>query len=848
MEIDNLAVPDDGVDGGLRVVRRRRVAVIAIHGVADQKLGDTCQALAELLIAQGPNGFTYQAAVRQEEILQVKMLDPLQPVHPTPDGLRKQFRQSTGSDFLRQGGNAAGSKRSLAAPRAPLSKGADFSDYTLAKAKLEETPVDTYDAPRISMTRQKGTIADEVDIHEMYWADLSRLSGSVPRIVTELFTLLFRLSSLGRDTVQTQAAAAAYEKDPVWRLLTRLQVLLDFAYSRVLALLFLQLVMVALILVPFGLLASDAEPLHRAVSVIAGMAAGLWIFYRFRNAAVALAVGAVGIVGLWRAPAVWVDGLAWIAILSLLYDWWMRVCEERFTLVRPVGWMLWSIAAAVVIVFAARAPSHDLAMWVWGALSAFEVVLMLILSWWVLAAPLMLLWFVASLVASHRRGAGAAAGAPLDIHARSSVATGRIGLFVSLGFFIIITMTAWALVTTGVERSVEHVPYVPILFTQTSVPPVTGDATAPGLITADRFLEERFVKSTSGFSVISFLLFPLVLYLVLMLLPSVLAELDLISQQFGQLGRWLSGGYRRLDLVTVAFVAASAATVLLVAVVLVDSQLHVELSSTWLGRLSKTLGDVSQQWLKYFVISAGTALVALTAAGGVISRYVPWLRAPLDAALDVDNHFREFPRRAIPRARIFSRYFAVLSHVAARGYDRIVIVSHSQGTVISADLLRYMKERTSAAGQGSTDEVARLWRDVGGKIMLVTAGCPLRQLYGARFPEMYDWVLRDHERIMGPLASDIGVRFWVNIYATGDYVGRWLWSRTAQGDEYPLSQIDENRDGETYTPAHVDASDWRTLMGRATEKDVSIGAGAHTHYFAPGQNVMASIVDALIAE
>ena len=29
---------------------------------------------------------------------------------------------------------------------------------------------------------------------------------------------------------------------------------------------------------------------------------------------------------------------------------------------------------------------------------------------------------------------------------------------------------------------------------------------------------------------------------------------------------------------------------------------------------------------------------------------------------------------------------------------------------------------------------------------------------------------------------------------------------------------------------------------------VSIGAGAHTHYFAPGQDVMAAIVDALIAE
>jgi len=301
MEIENLASPDDGIDGGMHITRRRRVAVIAIHGVADQKLGDTCQTLAELLIAQTPNGFVYEPGVRQDEILQVKALEPVQPTGTTPDGLRKQLRQSTGSDFLREGGTAAGKQRSLA-QGVPLSKGAAFTDYMLAKAKREDTPVDTYTAPSIAMTRQKGTAADQVDIHEMYWADLSRLSGLVPRILTELFTLLFRLSALGRDTVQFQAAAEAYKHDRVWRVLAWLQMLLDMGYSRVLALLFLQLVMIALILVPFGLLLADANPLHQAASVIGGMAAGLWHFYRSRNAVIALASGAIVGVCLWIAP------------------------------------------------------------------------------------------------------------------------------------------------------------------------------------------------------------------------------------------------------------------------------------------------------------------------------------------------------------------------------------------------------------------------------------------------------------------------------------------------------------------------------------------------------------------
>jgi hypothetical protein len=848
MDIGNPASPDDGVEVALRVVKQRRVAVIAVHGVADQKLGETGQALAELLIAQAPNGHAYEPGVRRDEILHVDLLQPLRSAQTSADGTLKKFRQSTGSDFLREGGTATGQKRALASSRTPLSKGADFSDYTLAKASLHGAPIDTYTAPRIAMTRAKGATADSVDIHEMYWADLSRLSGTVPRILTELFTLLFRLSALGRDTVQYQRAATAFEKDPAWGLLARLQTFLDFAYSRVLALLFLQLVMVALILVPFGLLASFPRPLHLALSAVAGTGALLWILYRFRRAIPALAAGAVVGAALWKAPAVWVDGLLWLAFLSVLYDWWLRVCEERFPLVRLVGWVLWSISAGVVIIFAFADASSDLTMWVWGALRALEVVLTLILGWWVIAAPVVLIWFCASVVATRRRGAGAATGAPVNVHAKSSVATARVGLFVSLGFFVIVTMTAWALVETGVKHSVERVPYVPFLFSQNLVP-VPGDATSPALTTAEVFLDDRFVNSTSGFSVIALLLFPLVLYLVLMLLPSVLAELGVIAQQFGLLGQWLTGGYRKLDRVVAALVAVGVVTALLVAAVFVAPRLDIDLSSTLLGRMAKLLSDLSQNWLKYFVISAGTATLALTAAGGVLSRYVPWLRAPLDAALDVDNHFREFPRNAIPRARIFSRYVAVLKHVAAQDYDRIVIVSHSQGTVISADLLRYMQERAAdVVGRGKSDVISVLWGKISGKVMLVTAGCPLRQLYAARFPEMYDWVLGDSAGTMGPRAADVGALLWVNVYTTGDYVGRWLWSRTANASEYPVSQIDDIQQRDVYSPSPMPAGDWRTLMGGATERDISVGAGAHTHYFALDQETMAAVVDALIAQ
>jgi hypothetical protein len=55
--------------------------------------------------------------------------------------------------------------------------------------------------PRRSTTRWPAIASTpplrRCDVFEMYWADLSRLGGGATRILTELFTLLFHLSKLG---------------------------------------------------------------------------------------------------------------------------------------------------------------------------------------------------------------------------------------------------------------------------------------------------------------------------------------------------------------------------------------------------------------------------------------------------------------------------------------------------------------------------------------------------------------------------------------------------------------------------------------------------------------------------
>src|SRR5207253_10762039 len=105
-------------------------------------------------------------------------------------------------------------------------------------------------------------------------------------------------------------------------------------------------------------------------------------------------------------------------------------------------------------------------------------------------------------------------------------------------------------------------------------------------------------------------------------------------------------------------------------------------------------------------------------------------RPALGMILDVDNYLRESPDDATPRARITERFVSLLRYVGRRSFDRVVIISHSQGSVVSADLLRLLTH-------GVTPDTSLVSPE---RFRLVTMGCPLRQLYGANFPYLYAWV------------------------------------------------------------------------------------------------------------
>ena len=248
----------------------------------------------------------------------------------------------------------------------------------------------------------------------------------------------------------------------------------------------------------------------------------------------------------------------------------------------------------------------------------------------------------------------------------------------------------------------------------------------------------------------------------------------------------------------------------------------------WVGAAINWNKDWSQA-----VVHSLAALGAASAMAAAIRYGSP----VLSAILDVDTYLRTSPANATPRAKIAERYISLLRYLQQYrgadnlGYDSIVIVSHSLGTLISADLLRFLHHdgRLEQMGFGESPDhpEQRLI-----PIKLMTMGSPIRQLLNRFFPFLYDWVRPNPDNGLYPLPkpateppvptiggralpdpADLGVTEWRNLYRSGDYVGRSLWL-----DEWYCR-----------TTSQQPSKMYVASAGRRSE--ACIGTGAHTHYW-----------------
>ena len=140
--------------------------------------------------------------------------------------------------------------------------------------------------------------------------------------------------------------------------------------------------------------------------------------------------------------------------------------------------------------------------------------------------------------------------------------------------------------------------------------------------------------------------------------------------------------------------------------------------------------------LSIVIVSSATSLLAL---GSRLAKFTSGIRDLLDVVLDVDSYLRMHPRGQNPKSRIFNRYLSLLRYISnwsnptqpGQKYSAVIIMAHSQGTAISADLLRFLKPYFRL--QSSDSSLDRLSNQYASPdrlpIYLYTMGSPLKQLY-----------------------------------------------------------------------------------------------------------------------
>ena len=751
-----------------------RVAVIAVHGVADQQPGETARAVADLLVSSAPDGTCYTSSATEDLTLRVPPLQPQPHAQPhvahatpaTPRGedrpLMKSLLQSTRSDFHTQRWAApapapahaaaarhASATADIAAPPTGEDRGIAVTNYLLSKHVRNGASPETYETTCITLDRHdmgpdrlEGDADDttaSVDVYEMYWADLSRLSGSMPRIVSELFTLVFRLSKLGRETVDEMWGQLARSRDPhargagvfrrAWSVVAWLQIGLDWLFANGLALLFTQLALLGILLVCLGFTSGvapgeAADPaaataarelwLHRGVAGALVLLSLLRVGYRWGDGKwlqatlpAALAAAALGALFVVPSALQWITAITLLAVLTLVNEAALRVADDRFPLVHVVGRWMWAVSILLMLGSAVHetqvlaAPAwRD--VWVHAALFSTEAVLLAIKWWWIVAGPLVVRVVLRRLRGPPRAGLRVArehrhgpaghhrvvrhvpGGDDDDLGARQQRAR-CLGGRCRLPAVHLRLRAGRRRAEAGAVGRHQRVACGTSRNAQAA-------AARQALPSAHAVLDDRYVKSTSAFSLLATLLLVLVAWLLMMFTPSVGAELKLIAdsqrdahqqkldrlrprhaaatlrqrtQHARALGRWLTTGYRWLDLVVAAVSLAGVTLSLGIALLFLTTVFEHGMVTGWLDRMGLTtlvrlldaveavVSGATQMLfnpLQALVFSAAGVGAALSVLGGQLSRRIPSLRGPLDVALDVDNHFREFPRTNIPRA------------------------------------------------------------------------------------------------------------------------------------------------------------------------------------------------------
>lgn len=227
------------------------------------------------------------------------------------------------------------------------------------------------------------------------------------------------------------------------------------------------------------------------------------------------------------------------------------------------------------------------------------------------------------------------------------------------------------------------------------------------------------------------------------------------------------------------------AAVLFMLTISVTALMHWTQRDKWLAAtfrdmpLISGLGDLPHE---LFMSAANVALIVI---GGIVVflTLAHYIRQAVKLALDVVNHFAA-PSSQFPiRKKIADRLDETLEFLLApKDAPHLVVICHSQGTVIALDkLLGYQKYVDHGGWPVRRREqvwVPGLWqsrlKNEVASLTILTFGSPITHLYQHYFSTLYpslaeypDVVASAQDRIEGRLR-------WYNCYRIDDYVGTFI--------------------------------------------------------------------------
>jgi hypothetical protein len=882
----------------------KRVAVIAIHGVGHHESGATAQAVTDLLagVVQSPRMTECESPTNLYTPFTLQQIQfPLPPPKPkkekskkfTWDSLRYLFEERRGvlrdlytwNSWFRKGGEREQHAGERHHADANIDIATEFMHMQLDDyaGNPDENSCTTWKHSGRRLNRD-GKGEAEVDVYEMYWADLARPNNSILRFFFSFYQLLLHLVSLGR--IALDQAGLEHMGSAAWFVYLRLY---NYA-TRLLALLVLPLLVLlyGVALAPIPLLLRPHSFWRAAIGggvlIFAGLAGLLLASVRYKPWWPAKSWW------FWLVPSV-APGSVLLALLQgqcvpepfvLILEWWLLgagVCYWIFLKYDQVRNGARQVGSALILIitiaylcgYASRPESGDVAL----ATASFVLIQKVFLALRVLVVFFILLAVAAVIMEVicriglrwNKEYVGQLA------RARAAAKTARfavaipallillLAVFTGSGAyeFAIKKLNLYGNATAEIIQPPLGLQYLVMSHQETKSlldkvvhPSATqpehclGIGSAP--CNAGEILQGLIVQSAPPGMLVTIVLSAVGFVLLgLIVLPSVFYELFPARAASNRgarlLGNWLTAGFRHFRWTISLFWAALFLVPWLSLAIAFNAYLKLpEPRTTFLLNFYSIPLMLKGEGL--LLSSGGILAGSAVVLSGLLVKY---LSSVLDTILDVDTYLRTSPADMTPRALIVDRYASLLRYIHAcrnpsgePAYDHVVIVAHSLGSLITADFLRFLQEgkQKSTRDRFAFDGPECRPRPID----FFSMGCPLRQLLSRFFPNLYRWVREEPEDTVAPPTATgsgdeiplgttpnpakLGLRHWVNFYRSGDYVGRSVWinfvfGRTGGKDEE--GKFPHPPLAEIYTDVNP--------RERAVRFDACIGLGAHTHYW-----------------